>query len=210
MQWTIKNKLFGLTLCGLVFVAAVSATGYWGITAVEKTTVAVAATSFAIRNHIEAGVYSDTARADVSAVFTLKGEEQQNKVEEFNQHCKLLQDRIGKARDFASDPASEALLNEESELVGRYVHAGQSLVDAIVHQPSAAMAQLGPYLQLYKELQGKIESTSDQLEKSPKKRKRALPPRQRGRLGSCLEFAEFRCFCCWRSPCGLPGASPTG
>jgi methyl-accepting chemotaxis protein len=168
MLWTIKNKLFGLTLCGLLFVAGVSVTGYWGITAVEKTTVAVAATSSAIRNHIEAGVYSDTARADVSAVFTLKGEEQQNKVEEFNQHCKLLQDRIGKARDFASDPTSQALLNEENELVGRYVNSGKSLVDAIVHQPSAAMSQLGPYLQMYKDLQGKIESTSDQLEKSSK------------------------------------------
>jgi methyl-accepting chemotaxis protein len=166
MLWTIKNKLFGLTICGLLFVAGVSVTGYWGITAVETTTVAVAATSSAIRNHIEAGVYSDTARADISAVFTQKGEEQQNKVEEFSQHCKLLQDRIKKARDFASDPASRALLNEENELVERYVTAGKSLVDAIVHQPSAAMAQLGPYLQMYKELQGKIESTSDQLEKS--------------------------------------------
>ena len=168
MRWTIKNKLFGLTTCGLLFVAGVSVTGYWGITAVEKTTVAVAATSSAIRNHIEAGVYSDTARADVSAVFTLKGEEQQNKVEEFNQHCKLLQDRIVKARDFASDPTSQALLNDENELVGRYVNSGKSLVDAIAHQPSVAMSQLGPYLQMYKELQGKIESTSDQLEKSSK------------------------------------------
>ena len=62
MQWTIKNKLFGLTLCGLLFVAGVSVTGYWGITGVEKTTVAVAATGSAIRNHIEAGVYSHSDR----------------------------------------------------------------------------------------------------------------------------------------------------
>ncbi len=94
---TIKGKLFGLTICGLLFIAGVSITGYWGITSVENTTAAVAATGSAIRNHIEAGVYNDTARADVSAVFTAKGDEQQNKVEEFNQHCKLLQDRIGKA-----------------------------------------------------------------------------------------------------------------
>jgi methyl-accepting chemotaxis protein len=165
---TIKGKLFGLTICGLLFIAGVSVTGYWGITSVEKTTAAVGATGSAIRNHIEAGVYNDTVRADVSAVFTEKGDEQQNKVEEFSQHCKLLQDRIAKARDLAVDPASRALLNEESTLVGQYVQAGQALVESIVHQPSQAPARLGPYLELYKDLQGKIETASDQLEKSSK------------------------------------------
>ena len=90
MRWTIRRKLFGLTGCSLLFVAAVSVTGYWGISTVQKTTAEVAAAGSAIRNHIEAGVYNDLTRADVSAVFTAKGEEQQNKVEDFGQHCKLL------------------------------------------------------------------------------------------------------------------------
>ncbi len=168
MQATIKFKLFGLTISSLVFVAAVSVTGYWGITSVEKTAVEVGATGSAIRNHIEAGVFNETTRADVSAIFTQKGDEQQNKVEEFSQHCKLLQDRIAKARTFATDPASQSLLTEESAMVEQYTKAGNSLVDAIVHNPSAAVSQLAPYLQIYKDLQGKIEITSDQLEKSAK------------------------------------------
>jgi hypothetical protein len=86
MQLTIKKKLSGLTVSSLMFVAAVSATGYWGIKSVYKTTVEVAATGSAIRNHIEAGVYNDLTRTDTSAVFTTKGDEQQNKVEEFAQH----------------------------------------------------------------------------------------------------------------------------
>ncbi len=52
---TIKTKLSSLTISSLLFVAAVSATGYWGITSVHKTTIEVAATGSAIRNHIEAG-----------------------------------------------------------------------------------------------------------------------------------------------------------
>ena len=93
MRWTIKKKLFGLTISSLVFVAAVSLAGYWGVTSVEKTTAEVAATGSAIRNHIEAGVYNDLTRTDTSAVFTAKGDEQQNKVEEFGQHSKLLKER---------------------------------------------------------------------------------------------------------------------
>ena len=41
-----------------------------------------------------------------------------------------------------------------------------ALISAIIHNPSSAPGQLGPYLQLYKELQGKLEETSDQLSKS--------------------------------------------
>ncbi|PYV56962.1 MAG: hypothetical protein DMG98_11530 [Acidobacteria bacterium] len=35
---TIQRKLLGLTITGLAFVLAISATGYWGITTVEETT----------------------------------------------------------------------------------------------------------------------------------------------------------------------------
>jgi methyl-accepting chemotaxis protein len=166
MQWTIKQRLFGLTVSGLLFVACVSATGYWGINTVEKTTAEVAATGSAIRNHIEAGVYNDLTRADLSAVFTQKGDDQQNKVEEFQQHGKLLQDRVGKARALAVDPASRSMLDAEQQMVDQYLKAGDSLVHAIMHDPGNAASQLGPYLQLYKDLQGKIEETSDQLSKS--------------------------------------------
>jgi methyl-accepting chemotaxis protein len=168
MQLTIKKKLSGLTVSSLMFVAAVSATGYWGIKSVYKTTVEVAATGSAIRNHIEAGVYNDLTRTDTSAVFTTKGDEQQNKVEEFAQHSKLMEDRIAKARDLAVDPPSQSMLDSEKELSGQYIKAGDALIDAIIHNPNAAPGLLGPYLQLYKDLQGKIEDTSDQLSKGAK------------------------------------------
>lgn len=168
MRWTIKTKLFGLTAIGLVFVASVSAAGYWGISSVKQTTAEVAANGSAIRNHIEAGVYNDLTRADVSAVFTAKGDEQQNKVDELAQNSKLLKDRIAKARAFAVSPANQALLDEEIHLADQYIGVENSLVNAIVHNPSAAATQLGPYLQLYKDLQTKIEGTSDELDKEDK------------------------------------------
>jgi methyl-accepting chemotaxis protein len=166
MQLTIKARLFGLTVSGLIFVASVSVTGYLGITSVEKTTGEVAATGSAIRNHIEAGVYNDLTRTDTSAVFTAKGDEQQNKVDDFAQHSQLLKDRIAKARGFATDAASRSMLDYETQLSAQYVQAGDALIGALMHNPSAAPGLLGPYLQLYKELQGKIEETSDQLSKS--------------------------------------------
>ena len=166
MQLAIKTRLYGLSISGLIFVAAVSATGYMGITSVERTTAQVAATGSAIRNHIEAGVYNDLTRADTSAVFTAKGDEQQNNVDDFGQHSTLLLDRIAKAHGYATDPASRTMLDYETQLSDQYVKAGHALIDAVLHNPSAAPGLLGPYLQSYKELQGKIEETSDELTKS--------------------------------------------
>jgi methyl-accepting chemotaxis protein len=149
-----------------IFLAAVSVAGYWGIQAGEKSTREVAATGSAIRNHIEAGVYNDLTRTDIGAVFTAKGDERQNKVEEFEQHGKLLQDRIAAARTFASDDNSRKQLDDETDLARQYVSAAHALVEAMMHNPNSAPALLGPCLQLYKDLQEKIETTSDQLSAS--------------------------------------------
>ena len=166
-----SQKATEVTMIALVFVVAVSGAGYWGISTVEQSTAEVAATSSAIRNHIEAGMYNDLTRADMSAVFTARGDEQQNRVENLTQHLKLLQDRIAKAEQFAVDPTSRKMLSDESQVLDQYLTAGAALAEAILHDPNAASAQLGPYLQLYKDLQGKIEGTSDQLEKGAKESK---------------------------------------
>jgi methyl-accepting chemotaxis protein len=167
-RWTIGKKLGGLNVASVLFLLGLTGTGYWGITSVERTTTEVAATSSAIRNHIEAGVYNDQARADVAAVFQAKGQERENKAEEFNQHVRLLQDRIAKARELTSDPATRALLDEEAKLATDCAQAGRTLVDSLVHNSNSAFGQLGAYLQQYKDLQGKIETVSDALEKSSK------------------------------------------
>ncbi len=189
MQLTIKTKLLGLTISSLVFLASVSVTGYWGISSGARTTTEVAATGSAIRDHIEAGVYNDLIRADVSAVFTTKDDEQQDKVEEFEQHCRLLQDRIAKTRGFAADASSRTMLDGEITLSEQLVKASHGLIEAIVHNPSTAPTLLGPYLQLYKELQGTIEITSDQLTKgandAEKAAKTQATKEQRGMLLIC-------------------------
>src|SRR6266496_3849715 len=150
---TSRRKLLGLTIISLIFVSSISVVGYWGISSVKQTTAEVAATGSAIRNHVEAGVYNDLTRSDMSAIFTAKGDEQQNKVEELGRHSNLLKDRLAKTEQFVSDSALHDGVNEEARLAEQYISAGQSLANAIVQNPSQAVSQLGPYLQLYKQLQ---------------------------------------------------------
>jgi len=166
MQWTIKKRLSTLTISGLVCVAAVSATGYWGITSVEKATTQVSTTGLAIRNHIEAGTYNDMTREDISAIFTKRGQEQQDNVDNLALHSKLLAQRLATAREWVVDPAIQSALDEEGRVVQQYLSAADSLSKATVRD--ASTADSGQCVQLYRAVQGKIEDIGDQLEQSAK------------------------------------------
>jgi methyl-accepting chemotaxis protein len=166
MQWTIKKRLATLTVSGLAFVVAVSATGYWGITSVEKASAQVAATGMAIRNHIDAGTFNDMTREDMLAIYAKKGQEQQDNVDNLALHSKMLAEGIAKARESVTDPAVHSVLDEEGRLVQQYLSAADSLAKAMVRD--ASKADLGPCLQFYQSVQEKIEDSSDQLEQSGK------------------------------------------
>lgn len=160
--------MLGLTATGLIFVAGVSATGYWGITSVQKTTVEVAATGAAIRNHVEAGMYKDMTRDDISAIFTKKGQDRQDSLDNLSVHSKVLAQRVDAARDSVQDPALRTILNEESNLAQKYLSAIDAVSQAVTNNSSSTSAVTEQCLALYKELDEKIEDTGDQLEQSAK------------------------------------------
>ena len=168
MKWTIKRRLYGLTITAFMFVAGVSATGYWGITSVQKTTTQVAAMGIAIRNHIEAGMYNDMTREDIYAICTKKGQDQQDAIANWDTHSKLLSERSSAARAAVMDPALQAALDAETRMIQEYQSTGDSLSKAIVNDPTTAVTIAGKSLELYTGLQQEMQDTGDQLEVSAK------------------------------------------
>jgi methyl-accepting chemotaxis protein len=189
MRWTIKRRLFGLSVTGVIFLACVSAAGYWGITAVQKTTTQVATIGMAIRNHIEAGMYSDMSREDVYAICTKKGQDQQDAVANWAVHSKLVLERATAARAAVTDPTLQATLDGELNLVRDYQSAGNSLSATIVQDPSAAVALAGKTLELYTGLQQEMQGSADQLETGAKEAE--LSSGKKGGRASRAMFAIF-------------------
>jgi methyl-accepting chemotaxis protein len=187
MNWTIKRRLYGLTVIALGFVASVSVSGYWGITSVQKTTTQVAATGIAIRNHIEAGMYNDMTREDIDAICSKKGQDQQDAIANWATHSKLLVERTGAARAAATDPALQATLDGERKLVEEYQNAGDALAKAIVSDPAAAVSLAGHVLELYNALQQQFQDSGDQLEASAKQAE--LSAGKKGTRASRITFA---------------------
>ncbi len=168
MNWTIKRRLYGLTITAFMFVAGVSAAGYWGITSVSKTTTQVAALGVAIRNHIEAGAYNDMTGEDINAICTKTGQDQQDAVANWATHSKLLAERNGAARAAVMDPALQAMLDSEARMIQEYQSTGDSLAKVIINDRAAAVTAAGRALELYSGLQQEIQESGDQLEASAK------------------------------------------
>jgi len=173
MRLTITMKLLGLATSGILFVACVSATGYWGITSVAKTTTQVGSLGVAIRNHVEASMFNDMTRDDITAICTRKGQDQQDAEANLAAHAQLLADRTSAARAAVKDPALQPALDGESQMVQEYVSAGGSLSKVISSDPPAAVAAAGKALQLYSGLQQEIQDTGDQMAKAAQEAERS-------------------------------------
>jgi methyl-accepting chemotaxis protein len=163
MRLTIRTQLFGLTGTALAFLAAVGATGYWGITSVEKTTAEVAATGEAIRNHAEAPTFVDMTRDDFSSAVHKTGQDRQDSLDNLGVHSQVLAQRITAARDAVTAPALKSDLNEEVSLAEKYQSAIAAFSQSIKSNPSATPDGDATF-QLYQALQQKIEDTAEQLE----------------------------------------------
>ncbi|MBZ5642439.1 MAG: methyl-accepting chemotaxis protein [Acidobacteriia bacterium] len=168
MTITIRQKLYGLGLLGLLFSAAIGLTGWNGIRQVGRGVQDVGDTSSAIRNHLEASMFLDQTRADVSKIFTSTGEAQDTASSEFEDHGKLLRDRLGVAVSFTHSAELLATLNKEKALTEDFL--GQaSKIASLRKTPSAAMAMLGGFLQHYQDLRNQMDASNDKLQAETKR-----------------------------------------
>jgi hypothetical protein len=163
MRLTIKTQLYGLTATALEFLAAVGATGYWGITMVEKTSIEVAATGEAIRSHAEAPTFVDMTREDFSGVVHKAGRDREDSLQNLTVHSQVLGQRISAARDAVTAPDLKADLNEEASLAEKYQGAIDAFSKAIQSNPSAT-PDGDAVFRLYQALQQEIEDTAELLE----------------------------------------------
>lgn len=163
MHWTIKQKLYGLGGLGLLFTAAIGIFGYRDIATVAKGIASVAETSAAMKSHLEAGMFLDLTRADVSKVFTADGEHRDNAVSELQQHVALLKERAGLIHTTHLNSDAQKALEHESDSLSKYLAELDSLV-AARDNPSAAVNQFGTFLQTYQDLRGEMDAMADTLQ----------------------------------------------
>jgi len=168
MTITIRQKLYGLGLLGLLFSAAIGFTGWYGIRQVGRGVQDVGATASAIRNHMEASTFLDLSRADVSKIYTSTGDAQDTAASEFEDHEKLLRDRLSVAVSFTHSAELLAALNKESVLTEDFLSKA-SKIASLRKTSAAAMPLLGGFLQEYQDLRNLMDDSNDKLQAESKR-----------------------------------------
>jgi methyl-accepting chemotaxis protein len=168
MHLTIRKKLYGLGFLGLLFTVAVGITGVRGISQVAGGIDDVSRTSSAIRNHIEASIFLDLSRADVSKILTTTEDAQDTAVSELESHLKLLSGRLATTNSLAQDTETRTALDQEIKLSDQYVQTASEISD-LRTKPAEAGPLLGPFLQGYQDLRNMMDTTNDTLESGSKR-----------------------------------------
>jgi methyl-accepting chemotaxis protein len=163
LQLTIRSKLYGLGILGLVSAVLVGGAGLRGILLVAHGVEDVTATSSAIRNHMEASMFLDLTRADVSKMLTSTADQQDTAASQLADHQKLLKDRLAAAVSFTRPGDARSALEDESKAVSGYSDQLDKIV-SVRHDATAAGPLLGPFLQGYQDLRNSMDSTNDKLQ----------------------------------------------
>jgi methyl-accepting chemotaxis protein len=170
---TIKTKLYGMATASLLFVFAVSATGYWGISSVSKAIGQGTMIGVAVRNNIEAGIYNDMIREDINAVCTKKDQEQQDAIANLTAHSQLLALRAAAARDAITDSSLRSILDTQLTTVNEYVAATLAISKDVMTDRGRAANEVSQAIQLNSRLQGQLSDSGEQLEATSKQAERA-------------------------------------
>jgi methyl-accepting chemotaxis protein len=168
MTITISQKLYGLGLLGVFFAVAIGFTGWRGIRQVGRGVQDVAATSSAIRTHMEASSFLDLTRADTSKMFNTTGDAQDTAASEFDDHQKLLRARLATAVSFTHSPELLGLLEKEAALSEDYLSKAAKIT-SLRKNPSTVMPLLGGFLQQYQDLRNQMDDSNDKLQAESKR-----------------------------------------
>jgi methyl-accepting chemotaxis protein len=163
MTITIRQKLYGLGLLGVVFSVAVGVSGWKGIRDVARGVKDVAATSTAIRSHMEASMFLDLTRADISKMLTASGDAQDTAAAELSEHQKLLRDKLGVAKSLSQGQAVLIALQKETKLSEEYLVQASKISDQR-KDAATTMPMLEPFFQGYQDLRNMMDDANDKLQ----------------------------------------------
>ena len=163
MNVTIRQKLYGLGTLGIVIAIGVGLTGLYGISQVAGEIETTSAMGSAIRNHLEASMFLDLTRGDVSKMMNSADDAQDSAASELGDHQKLLWDRLAATVSLARSTKATAALQAESKSASSYLAAVSHIVES--RKDAAAVSKvLGDFLQGYPDLRNTMDGTNDILQ----------------------------------------------
>jgi methyl-accepting chemotaxis protein len=167
IQFSIRTKLYALSILGLFLAVAVGVSGYWGVDQVQKGSEEINVTNAALRNHLEAGMMRDALRADLMAAFMARdAKAKDDVVNSLQDHSNRFRQALTRNKDLPLSGEIKAKLQEAQPVLEEYIKSTEVLIEVALKDRNTALAEFGAFQVVHTDLLDKMGKLSDEVQAS--------------------------------------------
>ena len=173
VSFNIKQRLLSFATLSLVFVAIVSATGYWGAYQLTRAMADIAATSSAQRNETQANMMSIALHGDVLAALQAGADKDESDDKEIiknsilkdtDEHSNLFRENISNNAALPLNQDIKDILQKTQPAVDSHIANSQSIIRLAFENNVAANASFKEYNNAYKILAGTMSALGELMD----------------------------------------------
>ena len=168
---TIKQKLIGLSVFGLVLSSAIGLFGSRSIHTIDAAMGDILVSSRILRNHMTADMMHDALNSDVQAALLqseVAGADLRDVEKELAEHSALFTDSLNKNSSLIGSKNTQAELQKTMPALRAYIASATELVRAAKTDRTAALKQLDGFHRAFTLLEAEMEVLTDLIDANAK------------------------------------------
>ncbi len=164
MQWTIKKRLYALSLAGITLVISMGVLANQQINTINKQTKVMLTDLLASRHHSISDMMHDALRADVfSALLSQNEEEKKNAVEHNKDHAEIFRHEQEENRKLDLNPAIRALISDAEPAIEEYIKSSEKIVALSMQDAKAGHEAFPAFDAIFKMLEEKMGKMGEDI-----------------------------------------------
>ena len=182
MKLNLNKSLFalGVTSVLALVISGVTALGFSRSLGHGQYSIQMAST--ALRNHLECDMMHDAIRGDVLAAFIAKDAAELTECKkQLDEHVTWFREKLDENSKLDLPQSVKDAAEQVLPTLTNYVDSAAGIIHKAGTDRTTALVELGSFLKVYEELEGKMESLSDVIE-------------QAGKDYSAVQASQFRNF----------------
>lgn len=162
---SIKQLLIAYSLIAVILMAAVGATGYWGIYSANIGLASVADTQLSVRRQLEADMMHDAIRADVLSAIVNRcegcTEKEQSITTDLAEHVTRMKKSMDENASLSLGEKVEQQIAKVAPVIDSYAERAKTIIQDAFHNQAAVAQSMSEFEREFDLLETEMERLSD-------------------------------------------------
>jgi len=171
-DWTIKQRLYALSLTCLAFIVVVAVTGYLAVKDLSHAKDEIALNGSALKDQLQADMAHDALRGDVLASLLAGAKKDAGAREDVKKalkaHVESFQEALKGLQEAPLNDKIKQAVEKVRPTMDAYLKAAQDTVDLAFSDVEAAHARFPEFMKAFGNLEKEMEALSDFIEENTK------------------------------------------